>query len=156
MSNVPIHYSHREYNKHVTKKKDKVEKKQTMLGKVYISGFPVLLRVHFQKKKKKERKGIKKTSWERNILMSIYYCCLICLLSTVSDLLAIRHSKEKHQSIYIYIYCHPPTEWFDVSQLFSVAIHAGCFKLDRNTPNFMLHLVSHRSATRWPRSAREL
>ena len=31
--------------------------------------------------------------------------------------------------IYIYIYCHPQIDCFVVSQLFSVARHAGCFKV---------------------------
>ena len=31
-------------------------------------------------------------------------------------------------NIYIYIYCHPQTDCFIVSQLFSVARHVGCLK----------------------------
>ena len=31
--------------------------------------------------------------------------------------------------IYIYIYCHLQTDYFVVSQLFSVAKHVGCLKM---------------------------
>ena len=38
--------------------------------------------------------------------------------------------EEKRMTyIYIYIYCHPKTDCFVVSQLFSAARHVGCLKL---------------------------
>ena len=53
------------------------------------------------------------------------------------------------------MYCHPHTDCFVVSQLFSVAKHIGCLKLgwDRNLPNFMLDLVSYCSANKRTASA---
>ena len=50
---------------------------------------------------------------------------------------------SKHQFIldlyiYIYIYCHPQTNCFIVSQLFSVARLAGCFKLGSKPPQLYI------------------
>ena len=56
----------------------------------------------------------------------------------------------------ILVNCHPQTDCFIVSQLFSVARHVEHFIWDRNMPNFTLDLVSDRSINKRTTSAREL
>ena len=51
--------------------------------------------------------------------------------------------------VYIYIYCHPQTDCFVISQLYSVARHVGRLNWDQNLPNFTLDLVSDHSANRY-------
>ena len=46
-------------------------------------------------------------------------------LPVVRDKLATDSSLEEGTCIYIYIYCHPQTDCFVLSELFSVARHAG-------------------------------
>ena len=58
--------------------------------------------------------------------------------------------------VYIYIYCHPQTDCFVVSQLFSVARHVGCLKLGSKPAQLTLDLVSYHSANKRTMPAREL
>ena len=57
--------------------------------------------------------------WKDIYYFYVFLKCLIC------DRILIIYC----QYIYIYIYSHPQTDCFVLSQLFSVARHAGFFKL---------------------------
>ena len=54
--------------------------------------------------------------------------------------------------IYIYIYCHPKTDCFVLSELFSVARHVGRRKPGSKPSNFTVDLVSDRSTNKWMNS----
>ena len=65
------------------------------------------------------------------------------------------HVSMKTSYLYLYIYCHPQTGCFVLSELFSVARHVGRLSWDRNPPNFTLDLVLDHSANKHTMSARE-
>ena len=58
--------------------------------------------------------------------------------------------------MYIYIYYHPQTDCFVVSQLFNVARHIGCLKLGLKPAQLYVRLWSDHLASKRTTSAREL
>ena len=58
-----------------------------------------------------------------------YMLVWLVLYSSSTEKMTSRGRISEWLYIYIYIYCHPQTDCFVVSQIFSVARSAKCFKL---------------------------
>ncbi len=52
----------------------------------------------------------------------------------------IKRLSQKNLDLYIYMYCHPQTDCFVVSQLFSVARHVGHLKLGSKPAQLFVRL----------------
>ena len=53
---------------------------------------------------------------------------LICQFKRINKKICGQKMSIMFNQIYIYIYCHPQTDCFVLSELFSVARHVGCLK----------------------------